>query len=277
MYYKLILLTLLFVFSACSYVEDSKSYDDNVFMLSDNLNDEEFSNFVSDKENLIALNNFIVELSNMDDLLIQFSNVQPLGLHTKGIDIDNYSNMSVVENSIHQYEHENKEFISVNAIVLNETAYELNELELTEGTIPSDVHINELENTTVPIVLGSNYEEYMEIGDTVILEYLMTTIEAEIVGFLAQDSEMITYNGPVHEMENYILFPKIEYTNEYIENNFVDQYSNNLPLVAKVTSNIHQLIVTTSNENKLEENLRQLENEYQFPNYQIDNINDMIN
>lgn len=125
------------------------------------------------------------------------------------------------------YAYEDKSFttingydmLTVNAVQISNKTNEFFPLKISEGRQlePSDYIFNDRK---INILLGANYKERFNIGENLKLEYWGLIFDAQIVGFLDENSFIMEQNNPIY-LENYIVVPFLSCPNNPIDDNEV--------------------------------------------------------
>ncbi|MCE7792743.1 hypothetical protein K8O68_09980 [Salipaludibacillus sp. CUR1] len=156
-----IILTLLLMVGCKS--TDFSYEENNLFILYDTMDENEFD-FVSDIDNLISMNQFVHSLEEDNEILYHYAHAQhPIGIE-KSADIDGKFGYLYEEGlKLNTFDIEGDTFINVSSIQTDIKAFKLNSLSFYKGEVfyTSDYQV---ENTTIPVVLGYNYSPYMDIG-----------------------------------------------------------------------------------------------------------------
>lgn len=117
----------------------------------------------------------------------------------------------------HGYEHgfhagvlsdgQGNRFYQINSVQINQIGWELFPVEVAVGRGFEDADFEErLVGGTVPIILGSNYAGYYEIGDIITADYLFLAFDFEVVGILAENQRTFQFTAD-YFLDNYMIIP----------------------------------------------------------------------
>lgn len=259
--------------NGCS--QEQLNYNEgNTFLFSDNLEEKEFSKFVSDKKNLTKINDFINEIDKHETIKYHYSYLQPVGVEQKP-KIKKFIYLYDEGFELQEFPFDNKTFYNVNSIQTDPHAIDLNNLVFSKGH-GGDFTSKNVNSSTIPVVLGYNYNEFYQIGDTFNINYLLDTYEAEVIGILEKNQTMITSNEPDVKLDNYIILPKIDVSNYDIEKANLDNNDKRLSYISKITNQTHAILITTNSEKELVNELDDIEEKIEFDQYTISNLTNLI-
>lgn len=262
----------MLLISSCS--QDELNYNEsNVYLLLDTL-DEEFSKFVRDEKNLKQVNDFINKIENHSDIKYHYSYLHPIGIEEYP---KNEGFIYLYEDGLELEEFQvgNNTFYNINSVQTDTYAIELNNLTFSQGHGNGFESIN-VYSSTVPVVLGYNYSDYYQVGDTFNINYLLDNYEAEVIGVLSKEQTLITSNEPDIMLDNYIILPKINVENNDIKHNILDNYNENISHIAKITSQTHAILITNNSKEVLLKQLEKIGAETGFNQYTITDITNQI-
>lgn len=106
---------------------------------------------------------------------------------------------------------ENDEFgISLKSIQVGEKAYDIFELEkqLDKGNGFTSDNFVFTDQNNIPVILGYDYIDLVNIGDNLMFEYLFKDISVTVVGFLQKDA-FISLNDNIVFVDQYIILPSL--------------------------------------------------------------------
>lgn len=113
--------------------------------------------------------------------------------------------------------------ISLNSIQIGDLSYDYFELNsmIIEGNGFDDNDFNYYGTGYIPVILGYEYIDFLEIGDVFKMNYLTKTLELEVVGFLAKDTTIIT-NFTNYLCDRFLIIPFFNFL--YSPTNDEDEY-----------------------------------------------------
>lgn len=99
--------------------------------------------------------------------------------------------------------------------LINDKFFEVNDIKLKEGRkfTKEDLMIDNLSKNKnlVPVILGSNYSKYLNLGDKIIIGNPEEKVEAEIIGFIEENTNINQLNDILSpnyiNIDNYVLAP----------------------------------------------------------------------
>lgn len=213
-----IFLIILNIFSSFNYDLDyfSNSARENskntmLYSLVDTLQDQEsFSSFIENPERLQQVETFYDKLNNHDIINYLAINNQPLAVSDfKGNETFEYAyGTEMVGNGKYKADIDNKSYnlFDVKSMQLNKHAFDFYSLK-TENNTKIDWNTIDFESGKIPVILGSEYKNYFNIGDTITVYYLNKLFELEVKDFFV-DNTFLYFKGNAQEyLDNYILVP----------------------------------------------------------------------
>lgn len=100
--------------------------------------------------------------------------------------------------------------ISLKSVQIGKNAYDFFSLENQvvngKGFEKNDFLFN---NKIIPAMLGHEYSELINLGDTIKFNYLSKDISLKVIGFLKKDTS-IGINNKIHFLDRYIVIPSLE-------------------------------------------------------------------
>lgn len=126
---------------------------------------------------------------------------------------------------------------------------------------------------TIPIILGSSYRNNYQVGNHISLQLYLNKLEAEVIGFLEENSKVYYKGNAEFYLDDYVLLPYIDYENP---NSEADKKFQIMNYFARVNGSIvlENTPLNTSNTMQRIDSIAQSTgfNEYSFikfnPNYQ---------
>lgn len=216
--YKLNLIVYSIIVLICAYgvyyvYQDKNDFEKQYFQLVDieDLHNQSYtSNLYNQPDLLTRLEKFNEELKNNNNFIfIEFApvNLQFIGKWDKPVDL--VENTTTIDQVVTV---NNKEILttSVEGIVLDQTSIELYSLDISSGELFSNDDFIQ-NNNELPLVLGSDFEEYYSIGDTIPLFYYGEEWNGIVKGFL-KENEQIKQDSMVYNLDNHVLVPSFEST-----------------------------------------------------------------
>ena len=104
------------------------------------------------------------------------------------------------------------ELYPVIAIQISPNCFDLFDIAVAQGRKFSVEDANYFEGTTIPVLVGSNYAEYVDLGDTFSGYYLLKEFSFCVVGIMAEGSN-ITVNSSIAELNSYVVMPSFSCQN----------------------------------------------------------------
>lgn len=216
--YKLNLIVCSIIVLICAYgvyyvYQDKNDFEKQYFQLVDieDLHNQSYtSNLYNQPDLLTRLEKFNEELKNNNNFIfIEFAsvNLQFIGKWDKPVDL--VENTTTIDQVVTV---NNKEILttSVEGIVLDQTSLELYSLDISSGELFSNDDFIQ-NNNEFPLVLGSDFEDYYSIGDTIPLFYYGEEWKGIVKGFL-KENEQIKQDSMVYNLDNHVLVPSFEST-----------------------------------------------------------------
>lgn len=181
-----------------------------IYQLLDNYYEgSKYAEFTSQPDYLIRLKKYYIELNTAEDfqylamfnhhILLKDEDIHPRFIY-------NYEQGK----QAYQRELENEEFITIKSFQLNKQVIDFFDLNVTEGILLDEEHFK-YSSEVMPVLLGSSYREFYEVGDEINIIYYFKSIPVKVIGFLEENSKVYFANQPEFYLDNYILLPYIEY------------------------------------------------------------------
>ena len=94
----------------------------------------------------------------------------------------------------------------VNCCQMNASAIKGSPMELSSGRWFSDSEYGV--NDTIPVIVGSHYQEYLKIGDIISIRYLYKDFDCKVIGILREGSR--TAKNQDSKLDDYLIIPALE-------------------------------------------------------------------
>ena len=94
----------------------------------------------------------------------------------------------------------------VNCCQMNDAAIKGSPMELESGRWFNDLEYSV--NDTIPIIVGSHYQEYLKIGDKISIRYLYKDFDCNVIGVLKEGSR--TAKNEYSILDDYLIIPALE-------------------------------------------------------------------
>lgn len=98
----------------------------------------------------------------------------------------------------------NKDY--VNCCQMNDAAIKGSPMELESGRWFNDFEYSV--NDTIPVIVGSHYQEYLKIGDIISIRYLYKDFDCKVIGILKEGS--CTAKNQYSILDDYLIIPALE-------------------------------------------------------------------
>jgi hypothetical protein len=205
-----------------SYMESSYQYKEKTQKMDHSLDFEDISGITSDPNSLSAL-------KNAYELISQSSQIEYCEIQTQPLYFFDYSGAEKYEYGYEagidatqtlQFPTGIKTVSAIKSCQLSKNAFSLFDLSTSEGRILEDADYIFESETAVPVILGFEFADTYNIGDTFECDYLGLNIKAKVVGILNKDS-YITRGSSMLFLDRYIVLPMFncieepEYDSDY--------------------------------------------------------------
>lgn len=104
------------------------------------------------------------------------------------------------------------ELYPVTAVQISPNCFDLFDIAVAQGRKLSAEDTSYFERATIPVLVGSDYAEYVDLGDTFSGYYLLKDFQFCVVGIMRQGSN-ITVNNSVAELDSYVVMPSFSCQN----------------------------------------------------------------
>lgn len=205
--------------------EESKDFEETYgekkyYYMGESLSDKDYINYVHDESNVWyeRLCSFREQLINSDQFT--FINIieQPLyfmDTEVPEIFLDGYED-GWGSDSVQEIEGETMFFVK--AIEVSENFFDDAGITITNGSPLVKEDFKYSGDNTVPVVLGSEYQNYFSVGDKIRGDYLGAEVEFIVKGFIAKQSYyMSLINENMISLSRYVVAPAFDYSAEDVE------------------------------------------------------------
>lgn len=155
---------------------------------------------------------------------------------------------------------------NVKAIQLNQSAFELYGLKVSNGTIFDWDEVNYGGNK-LPILIGSEYKGIYDIGDTFFVNYYNREITFEVVGILEPNTFVYYKGDPEFYLDQYLIVPYPELLESVNESDFKFE---GILYFAMINGDI----ITTIDKNKLLKEIKYISDSTGFADFSVVGISD---
>lgn len=204
---------LICIFSFYYLSQNKSDFKKQYFQLVDieDLHDRSYiSNLYSQSDLMTRLDKFNQELRNNNNFIfIEFSPVQIEFIEEPNNPTDLEENQTSIDQTT---ANNDKDIVvtPVEGIMLDQTALDLYSLATSDGELFSDEDFVQTDNK-LPLLLGSDFQDYYSIGDTIPLLHYGEEWVGVVKGFL-KENEQITQDTMIYHLDNYVLCPSFEST-----------------------------------------------------------------
>jgi hypothetical protein len=182
--------------------EDSEAYS-----IIDTLEVEEYDNFKNEPRSLEIVKTFYKELNeNIDDKYLYVFQ-QPIEVENI---IDDIYLVGYEEGSSDVHKNHDGPY-PIKTVQLNEKALNSFPLQIVDGQSFVSRDFQYQENGEIPILLGSDYSQYFNVGDSLKGSYIFIEFNFIIKGFLDQNAFVEDLGYPEVNLERSIVMPAIEF------------------------------------------------------------------
>jgi|GEM_PF-5760260 len=191
----------------------------NVFQVSDIRWAESYGDRVAVEPGWMKRKLFYEELSKFDSTY-HVTNFQPIELN-RGF-VNEKFNFNYEEGIEYPEYHKT---IPVKTISLNFSAYEYHQISQLTSSDGFNQESFIYDGQELPVLLGHEYQEYFNTGDTFKVSYLLAELAVEVVGFL--DEEVVVkspFTGMDLDLSRYIIFPAFEINHYKVFEQFDDLF-----------------------------------------------------
>ncbi|KQQ28854.1 hypothetical protein [Frondihabitans sp. Leaf304] len=217
---KVVIITLLAVtvYNLASFGQSSRdavnrsfasSASVNFYGLSDQLADpEQFEQYRSSPENIRKIARFYDDVRADDRLKVLsiFDQSLPIADFTGDESFEYGYGTEIGTQGPHDEEGLGTDVVNVKSVQMNKTAFYFFNLKTESGTAPNWDEVDYAADS-IPILLGADYRDVYEIGDTLKGNYYSQIAEFRVVGFLESDSSVFYQNTINFFLDDYVVIP----------------------------------------------------------------------
>lgn len=179
----------------------------SMFQISNDYYNEKGEEFSKNNDTLSIKKEFYNKLNNEENF--EYLSIKEHYISVNSDIIPDESKI-VYSNNEYQFEKiEDKEYTMVKSIQMNRKSYDFFDLKVSEGRVWNNSDFKY--NGYIPILLGSNYKKIFNIGDKIEIGYFGTKFNAEIIGFIKEDSSVLGNGNIQMYLNEYILLPHINF------------------------------------------------------------------
>ncbi|WP_160037158.1 hypothetical protein [Paenibacillus sp. An7] len=169
---------------------------------------DEYANFVSQSDYLNRLKTYYNQLNNTNDF-------QYLAMFNHHILL---KDTGIPEEFIEGYEQGSKKYqenidgtpyTAVKSFQMNKQAMDYFGLSVEKGTIWDENEFKD--NTILPVLLGSAYQDVYSVGDETTINFYSKTFTVKIIGFLKENSKLFFNDNTEFYLDKYIILPYRDY------------------------------------------------------------------
>ncbi|MFK3937990.1 hypothetical protein ACI2JA_10855 [Alkalihalobacillus sp. NPDC078783] len=274
-----------FVYASVSYINltnyennNLETFSDkNKFEVVDNLTEEKERVFLSDPKNLDILYNFAQELYKSEDFNFYNVSNQSHGLRGytgKNTVYDGYE--EGLEPIKYYKENDTEEYVGVKTLRVTSEVLELANIQLQSGRVfNEEEYIYNKDVKKIPILLGDDYSNEYNIGDTLEIEYFTTDYEAEVVGIISADQEILdSYSNPDLSLNRYIILP-LPLFNEPPSQLYNEGGIDQTFILSAIFDSVNGLVLSDKNDLNTRLDIERIGNATKFEDFQLIGANSL--
>lgn len=161
----------------------------NILRLTETMSDVDFYSYMDDGGDIFS--KIAAVIGRLDekyegDYVIQAQ--QPIALKNIQIDDKFLNNYETGGEEYSTYESDGVKYSEVKTIQVSGGFFSQNKLTLSSGNLFSEDDYSSYGLEEIPVILGSEYSQYYNIGDTFEGSYLYSDMKFKIIGFVSEDS-----------------------------------------------------------------------------------------
>lgn len=240
----LLLLVVLIINLDQSNLETSTARnfkDKNVYQISDSLIEDKETLFFQNKSSYDILHNFSNRLSK--NMMFDYYSAiwQPIAVEDFKGDTPflAYYEPGDLQDP---YVMNGKSYSNVKSMRLNQTVFQLNNVQLASGKeFEEEAYIYHRNNDTVPIILGADYSKFYEIGDEIDIDYYDKEFTGIVTGFLKSFQTIMTNHGPEFQLDKYMILPVVNFSelpSSMLETHSEDEFFYKATLLTNTNGNM---------------------------------------
>ncbi|TRZ40245.1 hypothetical protein CEQ21_04720 [Niallia circulans] len=243
--------------------------DKNLYQISDRLFDDRETEFFSNKDGFDILSNFNNKLSSSSIFVTYTANFQPISVADfKGDNTFNPNYQSDLSEP-NTFELDNKVYFDVLSLQVNDSVFELNNLQLLKGRVFSqkEYFYNNNEKV-VPIILGSDYVDIYKLDEIIDILIYNKKYKAKVIGFFSTSQKVMTSNDPEIILDKYMILPAILF-NEPISNYLPQELEEQVFFRANLFAVANSLLLTKDSPLELRKKVDTISEQTGFKDYEI--------
>lgn len=205
------LLSFYIVISIPSFRNVKDILNHNVFRLTDNFLGEKETDFYNSKTAVAQLKQFNEEISN--NKLFKFYEINAQSIYIpyfehNEIFINGYENGTPQPQANMKHNNQNITLVPVKSFQLSENVFHDFNIKLESGRMPKTGNWAYVKGDVIPILLGSEYRTFYEIGDSIDVYYLSNSpFKGKIIGFLEKGSNITINEEYMHYLDRCMVLP----------------------------------------------------------------------
>jgi|GEM_PF-4921415 len=202
----LVVQTMMIFLERESTIESFK--DLNVYKMVDTLeSDEEFQSFLQEPGALERVKDYYTQLNESLDELYLYVFQQP-------VEVENIADDIYLEGYDEGEAEEVKNYGSpypVKTVQINEQALDMFQMDTSKGNSLSSDDFTYQEGDDVPVLLGADYQQQFDVGDSFKASYIFKDFDFVVKGFLKERSFVERPQFPEINLERTIVMPAMEF------------------------------------------------------------------
>lgn len=248
-------------------IEFSKLYNRNYYQLHDNYFGEDETIFLEEKDNLSRLKSFYSDITSMENITYYNLNSQPIYLKDANVANSFYYGFEESgEKQIVDINQENQNYHYLKSAQISDNVITDFNLKITSNISDKDIikqwKNTQVNDTNIPIILGYNYRNIMELGDIYKIYTMLGYFNVEVIGFLEKDSN-IYCNSDMLYLDNYILIPSFEI------NNIPENENEKAEQLRYYLQKVNGVISSTYSANEVQLQINKIASKYQLKDFRI--------
>lgn len=267
-FFTLIFVLVINIQQANIETKTAKNFNNqNVYQITDQLIEEREREFFSSGQGYDILHNFINTLSESQAISFYTGTWQPIGVADFKGD-DSFDPRYEHGGTTDSYDFNNSTYSTVKALHVNNSVFNLNNLQISNGRNfnPDEYKYNE--NKTIPVILGSNYSKSYKLGDKINIYLYGKELQGEIVGFLSSSQKVMIANHPELILDKYMLLPSLTFSDRPSES-LLKATNNELFVRASLLANTNSLILTETAPLEIRKFMEDIKTQTGFNDFQI--------
>lgn len=186
------------------------------YFIKEALSDQVYYQYLEDEGNVQKMKQFLTLLYNSNEFKF-YTQIEHQGIQILNDRIPDMFLMGY-ESGDHEWsvnEYEDKKIYSTKALYVSEQFFEEYKIKISEGRMFTGTDYWYQNGTTIPVMLGSDYKGYYNIGDEFSgYSYMDEIVTFKVVGFLQNGSFFYSYqNRDFVSADRYIIVPAVMFQN----------------------------------------------------------------